>query len=276
MTCVLRYVGAPADPGDLMFRRRQANEVNKSETGSMRDYDGSAVLQAIQLILATTTSAETITALASFIETYGFERIFLGQLVNPLNVPLKDILYISNWPDELKAMRRSRAAILHDPIALCALRSKRPFTWAEARAHASRAGRRIVDTVHDYGLKDGMMFPMHALESVSGGVSLGGGSKSDLSPVQVAELEIVCQVAYYHLESMHGPFPYQRVAELTARETECVQFAAAGKSNWEIAKILGIQEDTVKKTLRRASDKFEAVNRAHLVASAIARHQIFP
>lgn len=61
----------------------------------MRDYDGSAVLQAIQLILATTTSAETITALASFIETYGFERIFLGQLVNPLNVPLKDILYIS-------------------------------------------------------------------------------------------------------------------------------------------------------------------------------------
>ena len=60
------------------------------------------------------------------------------------------------------------------------------------------------------------------------------------------------------------------------RETECVQFAAAGKSNWEIAQILGIQEDTVKKTLRRAGDKLETVNRAHLVASAIAKNQIFP
>jgi len=259
-----------------MFRRRQVKEVIKSETGSMRDYDGSAVLHAIRLILTTTTSAETITALAGFIESYGFNRVFLGQLVNPLNVPLKDILYVSNWPDELKAARRNQAAILHDPIALCALRSKRPFTWAEARAYASRAGRKVVDMVHDFGITDGMMFPMHALESVSGGVSLGGHSKSDLSPLEVAELELVCQVAYYHLEVMHGPFPYQRVAELTARETECVQFVAAGKSNWEIAKILGIQEDTVKKTLRRACDKFGAVNRAHLVASAIARHQIFP
>tara|TARA_R110001606_G_scaffold375415_1_gene533684 strand:+ start:10327 stop:11055 length:729 start_codon:yes stop_codon:yes gene_type:complete len=242
----------------------------------MRDYDGSAVLHAIRLILATGTSAETITVLAGFIESYGFEKIFLGQLVNPLNVPLKDILYISNWPDELKAARRSRAAILHDPIAICAIRSKRPFTWAEAREHATRAGRRIVDMVHDFGLTHGIMFPMHALDSVSGGVSLGGGIKPDLSPVQVAELEIVCQTAYYHLEVMLGPFPYQKIAELTAREAECVQFAAAGKSNWEIAQILGIQEDTVKKTLRRASDKLDAVNRAHLVASAIARHQIFP
>lgn len=276
MTCVPWFICALACPGAGRCGQREANEVIKSETSSMRDYDGSGVLDAIQLILATTTSTETITVLAGFIKAYGFEKIFIGQLVNPLNVPLKDILYISNWPDELKALRQSRVAILHDPIALCALRSKRPFTWAEARAHASRAGRRIVDMVHDFGITDGMMFPMHALESVSGGVSLGGGSKSGLSPVQVAELEIVCQAAYYHLESMHGPFPYQRVAELTARETECVQFAAAGKSNWEIAKILGIQEDTVKKTLRRASDKFSAVNRAHLVASAIARHQIFP
>ena len=58
----------------------------------MHDYNGSAVLHAIRLISATVTSAETIEALAVFIEAYGFEKIFLGQLVNPMNVPLKDIL----------------------------------------------------------------------------------------------------------------------------------------------------------------------------------------
>lgn len=242
----------------------------------MRGYDGSTVLEAIRAINEAETPEATIAELSAFIEGYGFNRIFLGQLVNPANVALKDILYMSDWPDELKALRRTQMAILHDPIAICALRSKRPFTWAEAREHASRMGRKVVDMVHDYGITDGMMFPMHALQSVSGGVSLGGGQKTDLSRTQVKELEIVCSTAYYHLEAMLGPFPYQKLAELTRRETECVQFAAAGKTNWEIASILGIEEDTVKKTLQRASSKLGAVNRAHVVASAIARHQIFP
>lgn len=242
----------------------------------MRGYDGSAVLDAIRSIQATETPGTTLAALSSFVERYGFDRIFLGQLVNPLNVPLKDILYLSDWPDELKEQRRNQIAILHDPIAICALRSKRPFTWAEARAYASKTGRMVVDMVHDYGITHGMMFPMHALQSVSGGVSLGGSGEAGLSETQIREVEIVCQTAYYHLEVMLGPFPYQKLAELTRRETECVQLAAAGKTNWEIATILGIEEDTVKKTLNRAGTKLEAVNRAHIVATAIAKHLIFP
>jgi LuxR family quorum sensing-dependent transcriptional regulator len=242
----------------------------------MSDYDGAAVLTAIRAIQATKSGEEAIQRLAEFSEAYGFTRIYLGQLVNPLNVPLKDILYVSNWPEELKARRRSRLAILHDPIALCAIRSRRPFSWAEAHAHASRIGRMVVDMVHDYGITHGMMFPMHAISSIAGGVSLGGDAMPDLSRTQVSELEIVCQTAYYHLEDMMGPFPYQKLAELSSREADCVQFAAAGKSNWEIAHILGIREDSVKKTLQRACRKLDAVNRAHLVASAIARGQIFP
>ena len=242
----------------------------------MGDYNGAAVLEAIRFIRAAKSGKEAIEQLANFSEPYGFNRVYLGQLVNPLNVPLKDILYLSNWPEELKARRRSQLAILHDPIALCAIRSKRPFSWAEAYAHASRIGRFVADMVHDYGITDGMMFPMHALASIPGAVSLGGDKMPNLSRIQVAELEIVCQTAYYHLEDMMGPFPYQRVAELTPREADCVQFAAAGKSNWEIAHILGIREDSVKKTLQRASRKLDAVNRAHLVSSAIAQGQIFP
>lgn len=242
----------------------------------MGDYDGAAVLEAIRAIQATTSGKDAVERLARFSESYGFSRVYLGQLVNPLNVPLKDILYLSNWPEELKAMRRRRLAILHDPIALCAIRSKRPFSWAEAYAHASRIGRMVVDMVHDYGITDGMMFPMHALESIPGGVSLGGDRMPEMSRTHIAELEIVCQTAYYHLEELLGPFPYQKLAELTPREAECVQFAAAGKSNWEIAHILGIREDSVKKTLQRACRKLDAVNRAHLVSSAIARGQIFP
>lgn len=242
----------------------------------MPDYDGAGVLEAIRRIHQTARSRDAIAVLSDFIGRYGFERIYLGQLVNPAAVPLKDILYVSDWPEELKARRQRQMAILHDPVATGALRSKRPFRWSEAYASASRAGRRVVDMAKDYGVVDGIMFPMHAIDSIPGGVSLGSSHETEISPIQLRELEIVCQAAYFHLEALHGPFPYQQVARLTARETECVQFAAAGKTSWEIAEILGVKEDTVKKTLKRAGEKLGTVNRAHLVAQAIASGQIFP
>ncbi|MFN3313121.1 MAG: helix-turn-helix transcriptional regulator [Hyphomonas sp.] len=242
----------------------------------MTQYDGSSVLDAIRAVQAADGLPGAMGALSRFVERYGFERIYLGQLVNPAAVATRDMLYASDWPDELQAERRSQMAILHDPVARCALTARRPFRWQEAHAQATREGRRVIDMVHNYGITDGIMFPMHAINHLPGGVSLGSGAALDLSPAQVLELEIVCQAAYYHLEASQGPFPYQKLAQLTARETECVGFAAAGKTNWEIATILGIREDTVKKTLKRASEKLGAVNRAQLVASAIRTGRIFP
>lgn len=242
----------------------------------MTQYDGGAVLDAIRAIQTAEGVPGTLGVLSRFVERYGFGRIYLGQLVNPAAVATRDILYASDWPDELQAERRSQMAMLHDPIARCALTARRPFRWHEAHALATREGRRVIDMVHNYAITDGIMFPMHAINHLPGGVSLGSGETLDLSPAQVLELEIVCQAAYYLLEASQGPFPYQQLARLTARETECVSFAAAGKTNWEIAAILGIREDTVKKTLKRASDKLGAVNRAQMVASAIRTGQIFP
>ncbi len=242
----------------------------------MSAYDGGAVLAAIRDIQDADGLAATLSVLSRFIELYGFERIYLGQLVNPAAVAPRDRLYLSDWPEELQAERRSQMAILQDPIARCALSARRPFGWKEAHARATREGQKIIDMVHNYGITDGIMFPMHAIDRPIGGVSLGAGERVDLSATQILELEIVCQAAYYQLESAYGPFPYQKLAELTRRESECVGLAAAGKSNWEIATILGIQEDTVKKTLRRAGEKFGTVNRTHLVATAIRTGRILP
>lgn len=56
---------------------------------------------------------------------------------------------------------------------------------------------------------------------------------------------------------------------LTPREKECLQWAALGKSEWEVSQILGISEHTAEKHLLNAKTKFGAANRAHAVAEAI-------
>lgn len=236
--------------------------------------NGAHVLSTIRAIQDAGTPDLVMDLFTPFVAHFGFSHIHLGQLVNPANVPTKDVLSISSWPKELMAKRAKQYDLLHDPVALGALRSKRPFRWQKAMDWASRRGRKVIDQARDYGIKDGYVFPVHSIDSVSGAVSLGG-DKLDLSHTDIAELELVALATYARLERLLGPFPYQEIINLTAREAEIIQFVAAGKTNRDIAAILNIKPDTVNKTILRAANKLGTLNRAHTVATAIAKNMIF-
>lgn len=232
------------------------------------------VLGAIRGIQEAEKPDEVMRIFTPYVERYGFAHIHLGQLVNPANIAKKDILSISTWPGELMSQRAEKYDLLHDPVALGALRSKRPFRWQKAMEWATRRGQRVIDQTRDFGIRDGYVFPVHSIDSVSGAVSLGG-DQLDLSRTELAEVELVSLAAYARLETLLGPFPYQKIEDLTAREAEVIQFAAAGKTNRDIATILSIQPDTVNKTILRAALKLGTLNRAHTVATAIAKNMIF-
>jgi LuxR family transcriptional regulator, quorum-sensing system regulator BjaR1 len=227
------------------------------------------VLQTIDAIEASQDSATAFDVFKGFVESYGFTSVYIAQLVNPANVANHKILHLTNWPDELINARRARISHLEDPVVQWAMRSKRPFRWSSARQVASSTGRKTLDEARDFKINDGIMFPMHAIDCVPGGISLGA-EQIDISTRQVSEIEIVAQHTYFKLESQMGPFPYQISIILSSRELEVIQIAAAGKTNWEISRVLGVSEETVKSTIARASKKLNATNRAHAVAIAIA------
>ncbi|KOF52644.1 MULTISPECIES: helix-turn-helix domain-containing protein [unclassified Achromobacter] len=58
---------------------------------------------------------------------------------------------------------------------------------------------------------------------------------------------------------------------LTERQTACLHWAAAGKTSWETARILGISESTVNFHLRNACDRLSVRGRRAAVAEAIRR-----
>jgi DNA-binding CsgD family transcriptional regulator len=63
---------------------------------------------------------------------------------------------------------------------------------------------------------------------------------------------------------------------LTARETEILQWIYHGKSNIEIAIILGINALTVKNHVHKILRKLGALNRTHAIGKAIALHILVP
>lgn len=60
-----------------------------------------------------------------------------------------------------------------------------------------------------------------------------------------------------------------QVQRISNREKECLQWAAKGKTSWEISQILGVTESTVIYHLRNATRKLDAANRLHAVTKAL-------
>ena len=55
---------------------------------------------------------------------------------------------------------------------------------------------------------------------------------------------------------------------LSAREIEVLKWMAAGKTNWEIARIIGVTERTVEFHVSQALRRLNAVTRTQAVAEA--------
>ena len=60
-----------------------------------------------------------------------------------------------------------------------------------------------------------------------------------------------------------------QACNLSARECECLEWAAKGKISWETSKIMGVTESTIIYHLRNATRKLIAANRLHAVTKAL-------
>ena len=56
---------------------------------------------------------------------------------------------------------------------------------------------------------------------------------------------------------------------LTKRQAECLKFAAQGKSDWAIGKILGISARTVHNTIEHAKLRYGVSHRVQAVSRAL-------
>jgi LuxR family quorum sensing-dependent transcriptional regulator len=214
---------------------------------------------------------------SDYLKRFGFATVALGQLSNPAMRPANGANWfaVGNWPDDWKRQWIEKNYIIHDPIARLALKTRRSFTWRHAYEHASLIGRTILNASRDFGFDDGLAIPLHPEDSPPGCITLGA-ERLDLSARERAAVELISVHAYTRLETLYGPFKYQKVRPLTPREIEILHFAAAGKTNWEIGRILAISEFGVRDQIAKAQRKLNCANRAHTVAVAIQKGLIFP
>ena len=237
----------------------------------MSDFD--KTLEYIDQIQAGSTPDEVCGRLLSVTREFGLTALMAGTVPDP-GTPAEDQqghVLLCDWPTEWLERYVARNYVDHDPLVKFMKRKPAPVKWLEAAdaVGADEFGRRVYGDAGEFDLHDGMAFPLITLDGKVMMVSLGG-SVIDLSPAEFGIISLASTYAIGRAMQLHARIEtIEHRIELTHRERECMQWAAMGKSEWEISQILGISEHTSEKHLLNAKAKLGAVNRVQAVAEAI-------
>lgn len=217
-----------------------------------------------------------MTALAAYfaeaIAVLGYTNSAISAVL-PTDKGPEPHLFFTNTPDSWRRdyMDRNMASV--DSIYSESRRRIAPFTWAELRADVPLPPEEQVlrDIVEGWGLKDGFVVPIHGPGGYLGIVSLV--STRELPPPageRRAWLHALSLAAHERCRVLEGLNPRRQLPEtLSVRERDCLRWVGAGKSDWEIGRILGIAPTTVKFHVDRARRKLGVHSRAQAVAQLV-------
>ncbi|SMC80848.1 LuxR C-terminal-related transcriptional regulator [Rhizobium sp. RU36D] len=205
-------------------------------------------------------------------DTYGIAQvIYVDARLSPLSMQINRLHH---------TLTRQQAAALADlgtplltSVLSAATNAVRPLDWNRLIAMEPKAAL-IAARLSQLGLpEDGLTFPLpsRAGRSALLSISMASTHRDWRQFCRLYGRDIQALAAQFHAALLDGRTSggARETPGLTERERETLAWAAAGKSYWEIAAILGISERTVRFFMANARRKLDVVTNAQAVAKAI-------
>jgi DNA-binding CsgD family transcriptional regulator len=176
------------------------------------------------------------------------------------------------WWEEYDALSQEKFR----PLLFLAATSIAMHTWTEVRRMVQPIGSDTwsYDLALKYGMRDGLTCP------VGGRWLVAFWSRNELSTIMTQPLRIMisaaASVAALRLNQLVDPDAriFGQHAQLTPRELAVLRLVSTGARSSEVAKALGLGEETVRSHMKRAQNKLGARNRPQAVAEAVRQHLI--
>ena len=183
------------------------------------------------------------------------------------------------YPEGWKRHYVKRSFHLVDPTIQLAKRSIAPVDWSRIRGAGSQS--EVFNSARDFGIAGhGLTIPVRGPYGDVGMLSFSrkcsAAEWQKLVPHRIAHLQSAAVHMHDHVMATHALSNTLRFPHLSSREREVLQWAAAGKSQADIADILAISDRTVEVHLRSAKTKLFALNTPQAVGRAIALGLIVP
>lgn len=228
-------------------------------------------------------ASELAATFQSALEQMGFRYFACCSHVNPRNPPQHAVV-LHNYPKPWERSYAERNLHECDPVFLRAETEILPFCWdaPDFRATLTPHQRRLMREARSVGIAHGYTVPIH-LPWVAGALRASCSVVPDSDSIDTRAHRAVQLMSTY----LYASLGYQKdlraarteVARvgrpiLSARERQCLELVAHGKSDWDISHLLHISEHTVHKHVEAAKRRLGVSTRMQAVVWAVQRGEI--
>jgi len=216
-------------------------------------------------------AAECASDFLSAIRQMGFAGGACGAWVG-VGQNRKNRFFFIDWPKDWLEFYEKNGFVEHDIMPIEARRRVGPFWFSDifGRFKLTERQKQLYEAAFAYGWNDAFAVPIHGPGSMQGLVSMATREALSLNVMDCAILEMMARAVWERcrMSEGFGIFDSDRV-RLSPREVECLAWAAAGKSDSDIAILVGIKPATVHFHIEEAKRRLGAKTRTEAVAVGV-------
>lgn len=180
---------------------------------------------------------------------------------------------LHNYPAQWADYYDRNALGVSDPVHRASHVTSVGFCWSQmpAMIPLTAEDRRVLALGRAQGIGEGFTVPAHVPGEARGSCSFANEAGR---PIPAEKLPLAQLAGAFAFEAARRLWtPRGRFAPpaptLTDRQRDCVLWVARGKTDWEIGRILGVTEETVKRHIKQARERLGVQKRTSLAVRAL-------
>jgi LuxR family transcriptional regulator, quorum-sensing system regulator CciR len=176
------------------------------------------------------------------------------------------LVLIDNYPEDWVQELVARGYAADDPVHLASRRTNAGFGWCDLSRmiRIERRHRLILARGREHGIGQGFTIPANVPGEPSASCSFAVRTGVDLPAARLHCAELIGAHALQAARRLRPSATLER-PHLSRRELQCLKLVALGKTDWEIAQILGLSPHTAHQYVKRARAAYDTVSRTQLV-----------
>jgi LuxR family quorum-sensing system transcriptional regulator CciR len=200
----------------------------------------------------------------------GFPYFALTQHVDVLRSEQRAIR-LHNYPPDWVAFFDRNALGVSDPVHRASHLTASGFAWSRLprMIHLTPRDRHVLDSARDQGIGDGFTVPANVPGEACGSCSFAVATGDELPGDRLLLAQWTGTLAFEAARRLSEVRGHDRTRALTDRQRDCVLWAARGKTDWEIGRILGVSEETVARHFKQARARYGVQKRTSLLIRAL-------
>jgi LuxR family transcriptional regulator, quorum-sensing system regulator CciR len=205
----------------------------------------------------------------------GFEHFAIVHSVS-FRRTSPNFISIDNYPQGWAEEFVGGQLFLDDPVLQASQRTAKGFRWSDVSRLLTIEGRHrhVLDRSARYGMGYGFTVPANVPGEPCGSCSFAVRQGRSLVEANLRCAELLAIDAFDAARRLRSLPHVAAIPHLSRRQRQCIRLLAAGKTDWEIAVILGLSPETTRRYVKSARAAYNVVTRTQLVVHTLRDGQI--